>query len=398
MNEIPHFKIKKNLQKSLQTGKYFSDDVTEEVLKDISLRLYNTELFTFEYLENEYKDQNIDKGYNKGRMIYAFFKGTVTHISVSESKIKGRNSSVQSVPTVYSRGYKQNRKLIYYFLPEVEGKIDTPYHIFTYRLMKTIGFSFINDEEVLHKTITPFNSISEIKAEREQMKKKNKSNNSSYIHITKDEVEIYAKTYGANKYDSAMICYAVAHLTNRQISVYQITDKDMKVLPEAVLDVLATYKNIEVMVLNTKFEKRALTNNNVEKSYRSPKFRYNLYEKFGSCKCAMCDCQIDEVIEAAHIWPVASIKNSNLPEEEKERHSIAGDNGIWLCANHHKLFDKNFIVFNDKNGSFVNSSILNEKDQLYINSITTEAIILPNYINDKVIDYIKKRNENIKII
>ena len=53
-------------------------------------------------------------------------------------------------------------------------------------------------------------------------------------------------------------------------------------------------------------------------SLRSPRYIYNLLEKLGDKKCALCECEIPQIIQGAHIWPVADIKmNNNINQDEK---------------------------------------------------------------------------------
>jgi len=67
-------------------------------------------------------------------------------------------------------------------------------------------------------------------------------------------------------------------------------------------------------------------------------FRYTLLEIYNR-QCAMCGLGFVEALEAAHIIPWSDC-------EEAER--TDSTNGILLCANHHKLFDRKIITFNDK--------------------------------------------------
>ena len=63
------------------------------------------------------------------------------------------------------------------------------------------------------------------------------------------------------------------------------------------------------------------------------KFRSNVLQNF-AYKCAVCKLSEKELLEAAHIIPV-------------ENEVIAGktNNGICLCGNCHKMFDKGFFSF-----------------------------------------------------
>jgi putative restriction endonuclease len=65
------------------------------------------------------------------------------------------------------------------------------------------------------------------------------------------------------------------------------------------------------------------------------KFRKALLEKY-SCKCQLCDIGQSELLVASHIkpWDIAS---------DIERLDV--NNGLLLCANHDKLFDRGLISF-----------------------------------------------------
>lgn len=160
----PHFIIKNDLQKSLSTGQYFSDAVTPDVLADVCYRITGINHFTYEYVDKNYSNDYLPPTYNKGRMALMFYNDIVHYISFSEKVINGRNSSVQSVPTAFNFFYSNpnpNKKLYYYFL-DFSGNAETDYQVFIYRLMATVGFCFLNDEDVLSSPVDSFNSIEDI--------------------------------------------------------------------------------------------------------------------------------------------------------------------------------------------------------------------------------------------
>ena len=194
---IPHFIIKANLQKSKNTGVYFSDVVTPEVLRDVCCRITGQSDFTHEYVDNNYQDEFLEKSYNKGRMAVMQYEDAVSYISFSELEIGGRNSSVQSVPTAYniffSNPYPEKR-LYYYFL-NVSGNAKTDYQILIYRLMNTIGFEFLNAGPDLLRRISAFHSVEDIIFNRRINAGRNRSNNSTFItRGSAGEIEIYGKT------------------------------------------------------------------------------------------------------------------------------------------------------------------------------------------------------------
>lgn len=394
--DTPHFVIKNNLQKSKQRNVYFGDVVTTDVLKDVCNRITGIQEFTYDYVDNDYTDDFLPPTYNKGRMAILYYKNDVMYISFSEKDIDGRNSSVQSVPTAFnmffSNTYK-NKRLYYYFL-SVEGNPETDYHILIYRLMKTIGFNFLNDEVLQHK-IVPFSSIEDIMFNRKLNSSKNKSNNSTYI--TKSTIrnyDIYGKTYGANKYETSLICYALSILAKKEqkITLYEVLEKDLKELPKSSLTVIKAMGVIRIVPTDLQLEKKAFEENN---SLRSPRYIYNLLNRLGKKHCAMCGCEVPEIIQGAHIWPVADIKKQNhIVFEEKLKHATSGDNGLWLCENHHKLFDQNIISISHS-GSVLFSKVLSKENEEFLSTITTYRQLPKHIMTDQFVYYLDLRNKVI---
>lgn len=73
---------------------------------------------------------------------------------------------------------------------------------------------------------------------------------------------------------------------------------------------------------------------------RDPAFRGRVLESWGS-KCAICDEDILEVLEAAHIIAV------------EKGGTDAAENGICLCANHHLMFDHKLFHFDANTGQLI---------------------------------------------
>ena len=269
---IPHFIIKANLQKSKITGIYFSDHVTPEVLRDVCRRITGQTDFTHEYVDNDYQDEFLEKSYNKGRMAVMQYEDAVSYISFSELEISGRNSSVQSVPTAYNMFFSNPypvKRLYYYFL-NVSGNAETDYQILIYRLMNTIGFQFLNASPDLLRRITAFHSVEDIIFNRRINAGRNRSNNSTFItRGNAGEIEIYGKTYGANKYETSLICYALAQLwqSGQSMKLYEVLEGDLKELPESSLKVIRHMGVIDIIPTDMTLEKRIYEKEN---SLRSP--------------------------------------------------------------------------------------------------------------------------------
>ena len=392
---IPHFIIKNNLQKSNVTKVYFSDIVTKDILKDICIKITGQEHFEYEFVDNEYSDDFLNKSYNKGRLAIMHFQNTVYYITFSEKEINGRNSSIQSIPTAFNMFYTNpypNKKLCYYFLNS-SSTCETNYHILFYRLMSTLGVTFLNVQEPLKSSIIPFSSVDDIIYNRKSNSGKNSSNNSTFITKGHNgEIEIYGKTYGANKYETSFLCYALSklNLSSEKIKLFEIIDNNLKVLPKSSLEVIDLMGNIDVIPTDRKLEKNIFKKHN---SLRSPRYSFNLFNKLGNKRCAVCDCQIPELIQGAHVFPVANIKKMvGYSEDQLLDWATDGENGLWLCENHHKMFDEGMLTF-DNNGKLVFNDSIDSRHFDFIDS-TTKIEKLPEYIiTEKFLWYLDQRKK-----
>ena len=390
---IPHFIIKANLQKSKITGIYFSDHVTPEVLRDVCRRITGQTDFTHEYVDNDYQDEFLEKSYNKGRMAVMQYEDAVSYISFSELEISGRNSSVQSVPTAYNMFFSNpypEKRLYYYFL-NVSGNAETDYQILIYRLMNTIGFQFLNASPDLLRRITAFHSVEDIIFNRRINAGRNRSNNSTFItRGNAGEIEIYGKTYGANKYETSLICYALAQLwqSGQRMKLYEVLEGDLKELPESSLKVIRHMGVIDIIPTDMTLEKRIYEKEN---SLRSPRYTYNLFNKLGNKHCALCNCQIPELIQGAHILPVAAIKKMHgLSLEQRLNLALDGDNGLWLCENHHKMFDEGMVSF-DSSGRLLVENDIDQRHKRFIDEITTNRKLPSEFLTDRFLWYLQQR-------
>lgn len=372
-----------------QKGSYsFSDLLSESVLKDICYRI------TKQY---DYDLQIIDTGYNKGRLLTLEYDGVCHFITLSESAIKGRNSSVQSVPTAINLFFADShphKELHYYFLKH-SGNAFTDYHIMYYRMMATIGVDFLNANTYV-SNINPYLSIDEIIGEREKNRGSNKSNNSSFITINDESVQLYAKVYGASKYESTLLTLAAAAIWDGHIQLYSICEQELKKLPKASLISLNRYSNIEVINTSLFLDRRNFQKTVLEEpTLRSPVYIYNLLEKFGQKKCALCNCTIPEIVQGAHLWSVSDIARSqSLSSEEKYNHATCKDNGLWLCNNHHKLFDSHLLKINSDRTLLV-SNRLEDIHIQFIASITPLRSLSESILNDESCEYLRLRYSNL---
>lgn len=359
--------------------------LTREVLQDICVRITGQDYFRV------IRDTST---YNKGRLITIEYRGIKNFVSLSEVSVESRNQSVQSIPTAINLYYADtspNKNLYYYFMPH-NGNYFTDYHLLYFRLLKTVGVIFLNLLDFYPAGIRAFENIDELIDERNNSRKTHKSNNSSFISKTSDKVQIYAKTYGANKYESTLFAIAAAAITDRPIDLYNICEQDLTHLPQASLNTINTMGNISIHDTSITLEKRAFINQVRNNDFRSPIYQQNLLQRLGRKHCALCECEISEIIQGAHVWGVAEIvRNDHFSDDEKFDHAINGENGLWLCQNHHKLFDSHYLLFN-MDGCILVPSNLRIEDGEFIRAITQNKSLNNQIMTDNFKWYLSQRN------
>lgn len=376
---IPHFIIKNKSQKG---GYLYSEILTPRILRNVCELVTGCTEYTCEF---------VDEGYNKGRLATIEYRGITTYVSFSETgEIKGRNYFFQSLTSALVRYYLDtnvNKRICFYFLPS-SGSVETRYFIFMYRLMATTGVEFLNSDNFLGQRIYPFSTVDDIIAARELNRKQNRSNNSTYLtRSSKDITQIYGKTYGASKKETSLLCIAASRLA-RQIELYEICEQTLSILPKLDLEVIKHLNNVKIIPTDLTMESKEFEDNN---SLRSPSFIYNLLAKFGPKKCVLCGCEIPELVEGAHIWPVADIKRaSDLTFKSKIEYATDGNNGIWLCENHHKMLDEDLVKIT-LSGLIEYKPELKEKSKDYIRHTTPVSQFSQDIFTESFVVYLQKR-------
>lgn len=366
----------------------FDTILTDAILTDICQRVTG---------QNRYRVVKDKSTYNKGRLVYVEYNNEINYVSLSEISIEGRNSSLQSVPTAINLFYadtRPNKKLCYYFLPH-NGNAFTPYHLFIYKLLMTAGVLFLNITKFYHQAILPYDNVDDLIIDRRDNQGGNSSNNSSYVSKSPDAIQIYAKTFGANKYESTLMAVAISHIADRPVELYNICEKDLRKLPQSSINTIESLGNISLYYTTLFLDKHQTVDESERTKLRSASYLYNLYNRIGYKKCALCSCEISEIIQGAHIWGVSQISHDdNLSEEEKFTHAVSGDNGLWLCQNHHKLFDSNIIMIDDDGHIRIKDGLVS-KDIAFIRSVTFKTSLDDTIMTDKFRFYIAKRNQEL---
>lgn len=108
-------------------------------------------------------------------------------------------------------------------------------------------------------------------------------------------------------------------------------------------------------------------------------FRDRLIRKYH--KCCLCGTDEESLLIASHIKPWVD----STPEER-----IDGYNGLLLCPNHDKLFDRGFITFDDDGSIMISKSLL-QNNRIFLNVDSDIKIVLESASRR----YMKYHRENI---
>lgn len=366
--------------------------VTKEILDDICTRITGSADY-----DVIWKEERI-----KGRVIKLETNKEINYICLSQNgHIRGRDYQIQSIPTALSQylreqDYNKKKSFFYFYFMPFDGNNNTNYMQFFYRMMKSAHIEFLNAEFGLpHFCITPFSSIKDIIRARNELRGANSGNQSTYITDEGEYYHIYGKTFGANQKETTLLCIAISALADKPIKLFQILDNDSTKISDDDANAIKTYvknnstQSFEIMDDTLEFDDDS--SDTVKDKLRSPKFIYNLLDKFdGEKHCALCGCKIESIIQAAHIFPVSDIrKRDDLSFDQKFALATDKDNGIWLCENHHKLFDRGLIWFEE--GKLIVSSSIDPDDIKFVKQITTIDSIEPCYINERMLAFFDMR-------
>lgn len=338
----------------------------------------------------DYDVKYIDKT-NRGRLVVIEQENEKDFVCLSDDCPVGRNSYFQSFPTTvnkYILDKQTNKRIFYYNLPTPDKtNIETDYHRMMYRLMATIGTEFLNATEYLKKPIVAFNSVADfIRIRTNELSRK--QNNSTYVTVDESSnTVIYGKVYGANKYETTLISIAMNAITMAKTTLYEFVEKNLNELPKASRNALEKI-GIKIVKIDSEIEKHEFEKGD---SLRSPKYISNLLAICGPKHCAFCDCDIPQLIQGAHIYPVADIKKLAVPLEKKIEMATDGKNGLWLCNNHHKLLDSGIITLSTNGDIKINTEDLEKTSLNFIKNSLVIDKLPKGVITLDFVSYLDKR-------
>lgn len=364
----------------------YKEEITREVIGRVLARLG---------LDGDY-ELEVERG--DGRRLVIDCDGRRTYVILSGCVADARNAFLaQYVPTVLGE-FVQDRcleKSVSVFLLDTSRRAKTPFIIDTYRALKTLGLEIINEDELGIGGIAPYESFAEWKLAKAERQRRNSYNQGSYAIDDGDELCVYGKLYGANGKDSVLMACQLARIAAREgkrlrfVQVWEHDTQSLSARDRSLLEYFGVlFDDDDVVVRDMRATGERTTCRN------QALFRYNLLEKYGDKKCYLCGCDIESAIVASHIHRIVDLDNSQMSDAEKGRCAVDGDNGLWLCATHDKLFEYGQIFF-DGNGALALSPALTEQQRAYIEGITSVRAIAAAHLTPGMREYLRKHRDRV---
>ncbi len=183
-----------------------------------------------------------------------------------------------------------------------------------------------------------------------------------YINLRKSDKKIFSSTNSSRPNNYGIYTPLIIEITD-------MNDIDIIICWRKMLD--DADKLMGVKTNNTEKELKATQRVTTTLSrIGQENFRKKIFKKYGVI-CGLCSIDFDWMLIASHIKPW---KDS----DDKER--LSHINGVVLCRNHDRLFDKGFISF-DKEGKIMISE--KAKKHILLKSIYENMYLNENYFFEK---------------
>lgn len=320
------------------------------------------------------------------------------YVIVSRQQADARNAFLsQYIPTVLEEYVSDTavNKEIKIFLLDTSNKATTPFIIDTYRSAKTLKIDIINEKDLGVKII-PYLAFKDWKNAKNDRQEYNRANNSSYAMEDENGITVYGKLYGANGKESTFVACVLSEIAKseeKSVKFVQVQDHGTEIISASDKNLLAQY-NVDVAEGAIILENKEVYDKSTCR--KQDEFKYNLLEKYGAKKCYLCDCDIEQTIIASHIHRIADIDKMNISSDEKRRMAVDADNGLWLCANHDKMFENGILTF-DKNGNLILNPYLKDNQKDFIDYITNVAKVKDGDMTEEFLKYLDFHNNRVNL-
>ena len=366
----------------------YKEELNVRIIKQVLSSLNLNESFEIQYIRGDGRNLIIETDTYKHYVIVSR--------EIADSRNAFLAQYISTVLSQYVEDLTTKQKKISIYLLDTSDRAKTDFIIDTYRVAKTLGINILNESELGLSTIQPYNSFRDWKNARSNRQQYNPANQSSYAMEDEDEYTVFGKLYGANGKESALLACQLAEIAkkeNKKLNFVQVKEhgtEAISITDKKLLEYYGVNVSGGAIVLKDKQTRDRST------CRKQDEFKFNLLEKYGNKKCYLCGCDIESNIIASHIHRITDIDNSKIPDAEKRRQAVDGNNGLWLCANHDKMFEYGVITFNI-NGELVINSTLKENQVEFIKYITQVLKIQDIHLNNEFLQYLMIHNKRVKL-
>lgn len=414
-NSIPIITVHPHTQKSRsnnseQNGVYWPDFISNEDFQKICLLATGTSEYSIQWLD---ENQIINSGgknykYNVGNVVKVFYKNKTTYITLGNPYNDGRNSYFQQIGPAYRRFLEdesENKSFIFYALPIERpgnfGKVLTLYHHLMYSVLNAAGING-NWQELLNSLPRKFINIEHLIDSRNKLSKQNNNASYAYFDSEEDSFYLFLKTYGASKYESFFLALAAINIeTDKNIKIRELEEGELTGLPTWAQQHIehSSKGRVKCQSLDKGMDDHREPVVMFPPSLRTPRYRVNVRNRCGEEICAFCNNVDPRDIQAAHIWDVHKLKVLSVENDDNKElwdYAADGQNGLWLCTEHHRPFDSNILLI-DENGYIIYNSMISEKVIGELRKSIKKAQINPELITTEFLFYLQKRHEYIDL-
>jgi len=414
-HSIPIITLHPHSQKSRSTnieqnGVYWPNFISHEDFQKMCLLATGTTQYELQWLD---EDEIINSGgknykYNVGNIVKVFYKNKTTYITLGNPYNDGRNSYFQQIGPAYRRFLEdksENKSFIFYGLPierpENFGKVLTLYHHFMYSVLNAAGING-NWQELLKNTPSIFQNIEHLIASRNRLSKKNNNASYAYWDSEEDSFYLFLKTFGASKYESFFLALATINIeTDKNIKLRELEEGELTGLPIWAQQHIenTSQGRVKCHSLDKGMDEHREPIVMFPPSLRTPRYRVNVRNRCGQETCAFCNNDDPRDIQAAHIWDVHKLKVLSVENDDNKElwdYAADGQNGLWLCTEHHRPFDSNTLLI-DVNGYIIYNSMMSEKVIGELRKSITNTQISPELITSGFLFYLQKRHEYVDL-
>ena len=375
------------------------------------------------------------------------------------------NQGINKIMDTFFRERKDNAgvRLFFYLLDTGQGYCSSLSNLLNYRKMATVGIEVLNLDDIDRKawaqlgmhygpgTGIAYTSFIRFLNDMAFVSSKHKGNIPAYVRCVEEEppasgsacaphIAKYVYTFkglGAEAYDCFLVMWTLTVLARREKKTleflfapekygFRLGQAHPRFTQNVPATVTALFRKLgldiryestdEVMQQLEREDSQFLSARKNGVLRNQEMFRNAMRAKGMQTKCCLCGCEVESILEAAHLWGVASIRQATpqmvnravaepamagvVDADSKYAHDAfykrymlanSGHNGVWLCRNHHGLFDSHHFIFDTEQGKVIVTAAEASVAQ-YVTDSVHQRTLAPDVLTPQTKTFLKYAN------